>query len=129
MLIRVSPFIVVAAAEAACLAPDALSPDQDEPPLADREHAIFGPNSVIDGAGSSNTFDLDTVVRVDGNGRCTGTLITPNIVLTAGHCSTPTTIRLGPSASPFKGTRSVIAAMTMGTEPGEDLQLLWLDGH
>jgi Trypsin len=61
-------------------APDADGPERPENALTSREAAI------VAGAPAGSHRDAVVVVEVEGIGLCSGTLVRPNLVLTARHC-------------------------------------------
>jgi len=102
---------------------------------------------IVNGSPSTSADDFVVRINISGGGLCTGTLITPNLVLTARHCvsnmdestecgtftstlsPTSMTIALGPSAgtaSAARGTRVYVeTGATSGC--GHDIALLQVD--
>jgi MYXO-CTERM domain-containing protein len=54
------------------------------------EKAAAKSSSIIDGTASSIDQDSVLLITIAGRGGCTGTLVAPNLVLTARHCVTQT---------------------------------------
>ncbi len=61
-------------------------------------------------------------IAIAGAASCTGTLIAPTWVMTAGHCGTPTGLGGAPSPVPFPGDAYTITLNTVNTngDGGED---------
>lgn len=115
-----------------------LAGDGDGPELASARQPIINGNTATVG-------QFPTVVAIRNNGLCTGTLVAPDIVLTAAHCIHPATLGLSSPAQvtartevvldTIDATRSggrVIAArdtvvITAFAEPGDpDVGLIFL---
>src|ERR1051326_5824095 len=54
------------------------------------EHVASKGAAIIDGSESPATQDAVVLVVIHNHGSCTGTLVAPNLVLTARHCVTQT---------------------------------------
>ncbi len=66
---------------------------------------IYGTQAGRDDNGGGDSFAQDIVVRTfSGAGACSGTLITPSLVLTAAHCiaSGPALVQIGPASGAWK---------------------------
>lgn len=74
---------------------------------------------------------LLTVLGSQGVGLCTGTLIAPNLVLTARHCVTVGPETEGPVICGEQGTESVVPGVHIAitTEPDVDRARLWYPGE
>jgi len=106
--------------------------DAFDAPTDDDVHEInAGPNTTVDT--NVNPRWAEVVQLRTGSGRCSGTLISPVHVLTAGHCAS-TTSTLVALDTPATGTAAeatygVVQVKTLSTAAGSgrDLQVLVLD--
>ena len=97
----------------------------------DVQPVVAGPNTVTDT--NVNPRWPEVVQLRTGGGRCSGTLVSPTHVLTAGHCNstTSTVVALdtpGTGSVP-NATYNVVNVQTLSSSvsSGQDLQLLLLD--
>ncbi len=82
--------------------------------------------------GTTAPLDSAVVLVELGGGYCTGTLIRPNVVLTAAHCLPATRVGFGPAYNQITDRRNVIAQFksrryNAGLYAGGDIALLLLD--
>src|SRR5262245_38436991 len=61
--------------------------------------AAAGPAPIIGGTQAQNGQYPSVVAFTVGNGLCTGTLVTPEWILTAAHCVTPSVVGLANQAA------------------------------
>lgn len=97
----------------------------------DVQTVVQGPNTITDT--DTNPRWAEVVELRTGGGRCSGTLVSPTHVLTAGHCNS-TTSTIVALDTPGTGTTpnaayGVVQVQTLSSlaNSGQDLQLLLLD--
>jgi Trypsin len=88
--------------------------------LASSSTVLAGPiQDPILGGTTTTVGQFPTVVAIEvGPGLCTGTLITPDWVLTAGHCVHPTTLGLSSQAAVTSSIKVHFDTVNVLTKPG-----------
>lgn len=105
------------------LEPELFSPAGVIPPSPqDDVHSIVGGES-------TNDFPDCCAVGNDKGFYCTGTLIAPNLVVTAGHCTSPTRVFLRGSDTRVPEEGEIIRVKSKTLHPDADLQVLVLESN
>lgn len=115
-------------------APPAESAPSTRAPTGRVSSPIYGDDTQRDNDGGGDTFFEDTVVYLDSG--CSGTLITPTLVLASAHCPDPTLVLIGPHraddpATPGNTWRAIYPVqstvrMGTGADTQDDLLLVTL---
>tara|TARA_R110002073_G_scaffold303128_1_gene471129 strand:- start:85328 stop:86491 length:1164 start_codon:yes stop_codon:yes gene_type:complete len=84
--------------------------------------AVGSANQPIIGGTARSAGDFPTTVAISNGGLCTGTLIAPDLILTAAHCITPALLGANSQAQVTSQTQVLIDADSVFNDSGSRIQ-------